>query len=74
MGRRLALLGPLFVLLLLIIMGCGGQLAPSYLTGQMKIGYVPKTLDQEFWVTTEKGARAGGRKADATVFVQAPTG
>ena len=40
----------------------------------MKIGYVPKTLDQEFWVTTEKGARAGGREADATVLVQAPTG
>src|SRR5215216_5271801 len=74
MGRRLALLGPLFFLVLLIVMGCGGQLAPSYLTGQMKIGFVPKTLDQEFWVTTEKGARAGGRKADATVLVQAPTG
>ena len=25
-------------------------------------------------MTTEKGARAGGRKADATVLVQAPTG
>ena len=34
---------------------------------------MPKTLDQEFWVTTEKGARAGGRKEDATVLVQAPT-
>jgi ribose transport system substrate-binding protein len=74
MGRKLALLGPLFVLVLLIITGCGGQLAPSYLTGETKIGYVPKTLDQEFWVTTEKGARAGGREADATVLVQAPTG
>jgi hypothetical protein len=48
MGRRLALLGPLFFLVLLIVMGCGGQLAPSYLMGQMKIGFVPKTLDQEF--------------------------
>ena len=45
MGRRLALLEPLFILVLLIVVGCGGQLAPSYLTGQMKIGYVPKTLD-----------------------------
>ena len=74
MGRRLALLGPLFVLVLLIVMGCGGQLAPSYLTGEMKIGYVPKTLDQEFWVTTEKGRGLRQEKADATVLVQAPTG
>jgi ribose transport system substrate-binding protein len=74
MRRKPALPGPLFVLVLLLVTGCGGQLAPSYLTGEMKIGYVPKTLDQEFWVTTEKGARAGGREADATVLVQAPTG
>ena len=59
---------------LLVATACGGQLAPSYLTGAMKIGFVPKTLDQEFWVTTEQGARAGGRREDATVLVQAPTG
>ena len=47
MGRRLALLGPLFVLVPLIVMGCGGQLAPSYLMGEMKIGFAllhPLTL------------------------------
>jgi len=74
MGRRVALCGALFALLFPLATGCGGQLAPGYLTGEMKIGYVPKTLDQEFWVTTEKGARAGGREEDATVLVQAPTG
>jgi len=72
MSRTLALLASIGVLLLAT--ACGGQLAPSSLTGAMKVGYVPKTLDQEFWVTTEKGARAGGRKEDATVLVQAPTG
>jgi ribose transport system substrate-binding protein len=59
---------------ILVATACGGQLAPSYLTGAMKVGFVPKTLDQEFWVTTEQGARAGGEGEDATVLVQAPTG
>ena len=59
---------------ILVATACGGQLAPSYLTGPMKVGFVPKTLDQEFWVTTEQGARAGGEGEDATVLVQAPTG
>ncbi len=72
MSRTLAVLTLVGVLLLAT--ACGGWLAPSYLTGATKIGYVPKTLDQEFWVTTEKGARAGGREEDATVLVQAPTG
>lgn len=72
MSRTRAFLA--FIGVLFLVTACGGQLAPSSLTGALKVGYVPKTLDQEFWVTTEKGARAGGREADATVLVQAPTG
>jgi ribose transport system substrate-binding protein len=74
MSKRLAPFASLLAGVLFLATACGGQLAPSYLTGQLKIGYVPKTLDQEFWVTTEKGARAGGRQENATVLVQAPTG
>jgi len=59
--------------LVFVFAGCGGQLALSSQTADMKIGYVPKTLDQEFWVTTERGALAGGEKQNATVLVQAPT-
>nr|MBA4115630.1 sugar ABC transporter substrate-binding protein [Rubrobacter sp.] len=55
--------------LVLVLAGCGGQLALSSQTADMKIGYVPKTLDQEFWVTTERGALAGGEKQNATVLV-----
>ncbi|MGH3147960.1 MAG: sugar ABC transporter substrate-binding protein, partial [Rubrobacter sp.] len=63
-----------YAVLLILLAGCGGQLALSSQTADMKIGYVPKTLDQEFWVTTERGALAGGKRQNATVLVQAPTG
>jgi ribose transport system substrate-binding protein len=57
----------------LLLTACGGHLAPAAAQRELKIGYVPKTLDQEFWVTTEKGSLAGGRDDDAEVLVQAPT-
>jgi ribose transport system substrate-binding protein len=46
------------VLLALLLAGCGGQLARTD-EDELKIGFVPKSLNQEYWVNTEKGARAG---------------
>jgi ribose transport system substrate-binding protein len=50
--------------------GCGGQLAVTPDTG-IRIGFVPKALNQEYWVNTAYGAAAGGRAAHATVLTQA---
>ncbi len=52
--KRLALL------VALTLAGCGGQLAPDD-QDQLKIGFIPKSLNQEYWVNTEKGAQAGAR-------------
>jgi ribose transport system substrate-binding protein len=48
------------VVLALLLTGCGGQLAPSD-DEELKIGFVPKSLNQEYWVNTEKGAIAGAK-------------
>jgi ribose transport system substrate-binding protein len=56
---------------LLVVAGCGGQLAGGENEDEVKIGFVPKSLNQEFWVNTKKGAEAGGRTADAQVITQA---
>jgi ribose transport system substrate-binding protein len=50
--------------------GCGGQLAVTPDTG-IRIGFVPKALNQEYWVNTAYGAAAGGRAAHAAVLTQA---
>ncbi|MBE2318959.1 sugar ABC transporter substrate-binding protein [Solirubrobacter sp. CPCC 204708] len=46
--------------LALVLTGCGGQLAPTD-EDELKIGFVPKSLNQEYWVNTEKGAQAGAK-------------
>lgn len=49
---------------------CGGQLNPNAHTG-VRIGFVPKSLNQEYWVNTAHGADAGARQAHITVLTQA---
>src|SRR3954469_18788216 len=54
----------------LLLAACGGRLAPD--TGKgMRIGFVPKSLNQEYWVNTRHGAEAGGRAAHAKVLTLA---
>jgi ribose transport system substrate-binding protein len=50
--------------------GCGGQLAVSPDTG-IRVGFVPKALNQEYWVNTARGAAAGGTRARAAVLTEA---
>jgi ribose transport system substrate-binding protein len=64
--RRLALLAACA-----LVVGCGGQLAVTGGEDEVRIGFVPKSLNQEFWVNTKKGAEAGGRSAGAEVITQA---
>jgi ribose transport system substrate-binding protein len=54
-----------------LLAGCGGQLAGSQSEDEVRIGFVPKSLNQEFWVNTKKGAEAGGRESGAQVVTQA---
>jgi ribose transport system substrate-binding protein len=54
----------------LLLAACGGQLAPD--TGKgVRIGFVPKSLNQEYWVNTRHGAEAGGRASHAKVVTLA---
>jgi ribose transport system substrate-binding protein len=49
---------------------CGGQLAGSP-QKQLRLGFVPKSLNQEYWVNTEKGAQAGAKLVGAKVLTKA---
>jgi ribose transport system substrate-binding protein len=51
---------------------CGGQLASSSSDDEreVRIAYVPKSLNQEYWVNTRKGAEAAVRGKDAEVITQ----
>jgi ribose transport system substrate-binding protein len=53
-----------------LLAGCGGQLSPNADKG-IRIGFVPKALNQEYWVNTRHGAVAGGAKAHAQVLTEA---
>ena len=53
-----------------VVAGCGGQLAPNTEKG-IRIGFVPKSLNQEYWVNTKHGAEAGGRAAHVKVLTAA---
>jgi len=56
----------------LALAACGGQLAGSSADShQIRIGFVPKSLNQEYWVNTEKGAEAGGKRVHAHVLTKA---
>jgi len=49
---------------------CGGQLAGDP-GEQRRVGFVPKSLNQEYWVNTQKGAEAGAKEADVKVLTKA---
>jgi ribose transport system substrate-binding protein len=57
-------------LLALATTSCGGQLAPDT-TKEMRVGFVPKALNQEYWVNTRHGAEAGGQAAGVKVVTLA---
>jgi ribose transport system substrate-binding protein len=54
----------------LTLSACGGQLSPGTTEG-LRVGFVPKSLNQEYWVNTRHGAEAGGRAAHAKVVTLA---
>jgi hypothetical protein len=49
---------------------CGGQLASSGDEREVRIAYVPKSLNQEYWVNTRKGAEAAVRGKRAQIVTQ----
>src|ERR1700754_2630861 len=49
----------------ILLAGCGDK--PS----ETRIGFVPKSLNQEYWVNTEKGAQAAGKQAHVKVLTKA---
>jgi ribose transport system substrate-binding protein len=53
-------------LALMALAGCGSGGA-----GDVRVGFVPKSLNQEYWVNTQKGAEAGGAKGHARVLTKA---
>jgi ribose transport system substrate-binding protein len=56
---------PLLLLALLPLAACGAK--PT----ETRIGFVPKSLNQEYWVNTEKGAQAAGKQANVKVLTKA---
>ena len=54
----------------LTLAACGGRPSPESTSG-VRIGFVPKSLNQEYWVNTRHGAEAGGRAAHAKVVTLA---
>jgi len=60
----------------LVLTACGGQLSGGGGEGESaqatKLGFVPKALNQEFWLTAESGAKAADEELpDAQVIVNA---
>jgi ribose transport system substrate-binding protein len=49
---------------------CGGQLSADS-TKEMRVGFVPKALNQEYWVNTRHGAEAGAQQAGVKVVTLA---
>src|SRR6195952_105553 len=55
----------LLLVALLPLAACGSE--PT----ETRIGFVPKSLNQEYWVNTEKGAQAAGKSAHVKVLTKA---
>ena len=53
------------VLLALALTACGSK--PE----ETRIGFVPKSLNQEYWVNTQKGAEAGAREGQVKLLTHA---
>lgn len=56
--------------LVLATTSCGGQVAPDT-TKEMRVGFVPKALNQEYWVNTRHGAEAGAQASGVKVVTLA---
>ncbi len=69
-GWRAAALAAFTAVVVATAAGCGGQLSGGTDTG-VRVGFVPKSLNQEYWVNTEKGAQAGAKASGAQVLTQA---
>jgi ribose transport system substrate-binding protein len=70
MTLRRAFAAALLGAVALVLGACGGQLSPGSTEG-MRIGFVPKALNQEYWVNTRHGAEAGGQAAGVKVVTLA---
>jgi ribose transport system substrate-binding protein len=70
MTSRRAFSAALLGAVALTLAACGGQLSPESTDG-LRVGFVPKSLNQEYWVNTRHGAEAGGRAAHAKVVTLA---
>jgi ribose transport system substrate-binding protein len=70
MTMRRAFAAALLGAVALVLSACGGQLSPESTSG-LRIGFVPKSLNQEYWVNTRHGAEAGGHAAHAKVITLA---
>jgi ribose transport system substrate-binding protein len=64
------MIGPLVLCVSCLLAGCGGQLSPNADKG-VRIGFIPKALNQEYWVNTAHGAAAGGAAAHVKVLTEA---
>ena len=77
MARTLLTLAVLLLGVLLLLTACRGALAPESEQEQaeaMKIGFVPKALNQEFWITSKAGAEdAEKQMSGVQVLVDAGT-
>jgi ribose transport system substrate-binding protein len=67
---RRALTAALTVAATLALPACGGELAGGT-PHQLRVGFVPKSLNQEYWVNTEKGAQAGAKSVHAQLLTKA---
>jgi ribose transport system substrate-binding protein len=76
-ARTLLTLAVLLMGVLLVLTACRGALAPESeqkQAEQMKIGFVPKALNQEFWITSRAGAEDAEKQlSDVQVLVDAGT-
>ena len=75
--QRLVTLVALFLGVLLLLPACRGALAPESEqeeAQEMKIGFVPKALNQEFWITAKAGAEDAEKQLSGVqVIVDAGT-
>lgn len=62
----------LFLMMSLVLTGCGASNAAKNQEQTMKIGVVVKALNSDYWKTVERGAKAAGEKYGVNVIVLGP--
>ncbi|EIW20492.1 MULTISPECIES: sugar ABC transporter substrate-binding protein [Pelosinus] len=73
MKKNMSLLAALFLMVALIVTGCGStQTQTQKEPEKIKIGVVVKALNSDFWKTVEAGAKAAGEKYGVEVKVLGP--